>query len=120
MNVPITINVPFSEKMIEEYIEKQAKEEVKNILVGKALKAFPHKIEKVPKNNQNDIYGYPFYEDVEVVDMKKFVSDEISKFFDDHLDEILEIAADKIVKRSIKRNLIKEAQEEAAKELLNS
>ena len=120
MNVPITINVPFSEKMIEEYIEKQVKEEVKNILVDKALKAFPHKIEKVPKNNKNDIYGYPFYDDVEVVDMKKFVSDEISKFFDDHLDEILEIAADKIVKRSIKRNLIKEAQEEAAKELLNS
>lgn len=52
--------------------------------------------------------------------MKKFVSDEISKLFDDHLDEVLEIAADKIVKRSIKRNLIKEAQEEAAKELLNS
>lgn len=119
MNVPITINVPFSEKMIEEYIEKQVKEEVKNILVDKALKAFPHKTERVCKNKK-DAFGNYRYEDVEVVDMKKFVSDEISKFFDDHLDEILEIAADKIVKRSIKRNLIKEAQEEAAKELLNS
>lgn len=119
MNIPITINVPFSEKLIEDYIEKQAKEEIKNMVFEKALKAFPHKTERVYKNKK-DAFGNCRYEDVEVVDMKKFVSDEISKFFDDHLDEILEIAADKIVKRSIKRNLIKEAQEEAAKELLNS